>query len=569
MMNEAQQRTVDQTFGRFGKTEIKKVDSKMVIKYTRVSGKKQFDNNDSIENQNNTIDEFAKKLNLEIVANFGDTHESAKTDDRKEFQRMIEFCKRSRGKISTILVYKMTRFSRTGGKAISIADELRNKYGIHIIAVTEPMDTTNPNGVLFQEMQLIFAKWDNVQRQQVTSAGMKSKFRKGEWLSRVPQGYDIVKGNGERKIVLNEVGKKIKKAWDWKLKGMKNEVIAERLANMGVKMYKQQIYKIFKNPFYCGLIAHGMLDGKVVEGKQEKMISQEVFYKIHALRMASTKYGVPHKKENDQLPLKVFVKCGDCNEPLTGYIVKKKNLYYYKCRTKGCKCNKNATDMHTIFMNELAKLKVDEDFLNAISVQLEYAYYANNKENIEKEIRYNKRLTELKIEMDRLDEKYYIKEEINKEKYDNFIVKFMNEEKEICKNLEDCSISISNLQEKIKEAGELGSKLPLLWEDSDLSEKETLQKLVFPEGLCFNKKLQAFRTPKTNEVFSVIAHLSGDLEVKTKGLNVTKNIKSLFAERAGFEPAIPLQVYMLSRHARSATLTPLRFFRNANVIKIY
>ncbi|MCW3103103.1 MAG: hypothetical protein JWO09_1543 [Bacteroidetes bacterium] len=30
------------------------------------------------------------------------------------------------------------------------------------------------------------------------------------------------------------------------------------------------------------------------------------------------------------------------------------------------------------------------------------------------------------------------------------------------------------------------------------------------------------------------------------------------AERAGFEPAIPLRVYKLSRLARSATLTPLR-----------
>src|SRR3954467_10880406 len=145
-MNPNQQTLLNETFGRQSKTTIRKVDTKMVVKYTRVSGGKQM-LNDSIENQSKAIDEFAKKFGLEVVATFGDTHESAKTDDRKEFQRMIDFCKRSRGKISTILVYKMTRFSRTGGKAISIADELRNKYGIHIIAVSEPMDTSNPNGV--------------------------------------------------------------------------------------------------------------------------------------------------------------------------------------------------------------------------------------------------------------------------------------------------------------------------------------------------------------------------------------------------------------------------------------
>src|SRR6185437_1197956 len=265
-LEQAQQSFLESKFGRHGKAVMKKVDSKLVVKYTRVSGKKQFDKNDSIENQNKTIDDFAEKNNLQVVANFGDTYESAKTDARKEFQRMINFCKSSKGKISTILVYKMTRFSRTGGKAISIADELRTKYGIHIIAVTEPMDTSNPNGVLFQEMQLIFAKWDNVQRQQVTYAGMKNKYLKGEWLSNPPQGYRIVRENGERKVMLNETGHKLKKIWEWKLQGMKNEEIMINLRKIGVPIYKQQLHKIIKNPFYCGLIAHGILDGKIVEG---------------------------------------------------------------------------------------------------------------------------------------------------------------------------------------------------------------------------------------------------------------------------------------------------------------
>ncbi len=537
-MNTQQQRTLDQTFGRYGKTEIKKVDSKLVVKYTRVSGGKQM-LNDSIEKQNTTINEFAKKFNLEIVANFGDTHESAKTDDRKEFQRMIEFCKRSRGRISTILVYKMTRFSRTGGKAISIADELRNKYGIHIIAVTEPMDTSNPNGVLFQEMQLIFAKWDNVQRQQVTSAGMKSKYSKGEWLSNPPQGYDIVRSNGERKIMLNEQGKKMKKAWDWKLKGMKNEDIAEKLTQMGVKMYKQQIYKVFKNPFYCGLIAHGMLNGKVVEGKQEKMVSQDVFFKIHELRLASTKYGVPHKKENKEVPLKVFLKCEDCGEPLTGYVVKKKNLYYYKCRKKGCKSNKSAKEMHRMFVDKLGELQVKKEFLDGIAFQLEYAYYNNNKDNSEKEIALNKRLSELKMEIERVDEKYYIKEEMNKEKYDKLMLKLMSEEKEIYKNLEECTVSVSNLQQNIIAAGELCSKLPILWQKNEITEKEMLQKLVYPEGLAYNKGNQSFRTIKINEAFYQIARLSGDLCKMTKGLRTTKNPKSLLRRRRDSNPRYP------------------------------
>jgi hypothetical protein len=37
---------------------------------------------------------------------------------------------------------------------------------------------------------------------------------------------------------------------------------------------------------------------------------------------------------------------------------------------------------------------------------------------------------------------------------------------------------------------------------SDLQEQETLQKLVHPSGLAYDKKKQAFRTIKVNEAFS-------------------------------------------------------------------
>lgn len=172
-----EQEFLSQTFGRKSKNKIKKVDSNLVVKYTRVSGGKQMET-DSIENQNKCIDDYAKRANLQIIASFGHTHESAKTDDRKEFQRMIDFCRRSNGKISTILVYKMTRFSRSGGKAISLADDLRNKYGIHIIAVSEQVDTSHSTGVVMQNMQLIFAAWDNAQRKEITQMGMKSKYER-------------------------------------------------------------------------------------------------------------------------------------------------------------------------------------------------------------------------------------------------------------------------------------------------------------------------------------------------------------------------------------------------------
>jgi site-specific DNA recombinase len=538
-MNPSTQAVLNHKFGRKSKTIIKKVDSKLVIKYTRVSGKKQFDKNDSIDTQNKAIEEFAMRQDMQIVAAFGDTYESAKTDERKEFQRMIEFCKRSRGRVSTILVYKMTRFSRTGGGAISLADELRNKYGIHIIAVTEPVDTSHSSGVLMQDFQLLFAKWDNVQRQQIFHDGLKKKYKNGIWCIPAPIGYDTIKINGERKIVLNEYGKKLRKAWEWKLQGYKNEEIIKMLAKIGVKTYKQRIYKIFKNPFYCGLIAHGILDGEVVEGQHEPMVSKETFFKINDIRLSSTKYGVPHKRVNDGVPLKVFLKCGDCSDPITGYIVKKKNLYYYKCRRVGCKCNKSAKDMHKLFLEELGKYQIREEFADAIGFKLIHAYTEANKLNSDKEERITTRMDEIEKGILSLQEKYFVKEEMTREVYDRLMGKLVTEKEEIIKEMAKISFTISNLEEKIGEAVRLCLKLICLWDKGTISVREKLQKLIFPSGLVYDKKNQSFRTPDVNSVIAEIALQSINLGEEKKGLPPFLSEKSLLAERVGFEPTVP------------------------------
>ena len=48
-----------------------------------------------------------------VVADFGGTFESAKSDERKEFQKMLTYVKRNK-EIDAIIVYSYDRFSRTG-----------------------------------------------------------------------------------------------------------------------------------------------------------------------------------------------------------------------------------------------------------------------------------------------------------------------------------------------------------------------------------------------------------------------------------------------------------------------
>ena len=63
--------------------------------YTRVSTYEQMMENGSLETQLKLDEEFATKNRIKIVSYFGGKHESAKTDGRKEFQRMLDFVKKN------------------------------------------------------------------------------------------------------------------------------------------------------------------------------------------------------------------------------------------------------------------------------------------------------------------------------------------------------------------------------------------------------------------------------------------------------------------------------------------
>jgi site-specific DNA recombinase len=95
---------------------------------------------------------------------------------------------------------------------------------------------------------------------------------------------------------------------------------------------------------------------------------------------------------------------------------------------------------------------------------------------------------------------------------------------------------ISNLKELIQSTVEISSKLTMVWSFGEIKVKENLQKLVFPEGIVFDRKLEAFRTPKVNSIFQAIADLKSSSSENEKGTNHSCDDLSLPAEREGFEP---------------------------------
>lgn len=347
--------------------------------YTRVSSKEQTEGH-SLETQKKDCEECARKNDYNILGSFGGTYESAKTDERKEFNRMLQFVKRSKEKISYIIVYTVDRFSRSGANAIYIKDQLKQQ-GIYIVAVKQPVDSTTSSGDFQQNIQIIFSQYDNQLRKEKCMAGVKEALHRGEWCHAVPMGYDQVKINGKRKIVVNETGKILRKAFMWKAnEGVSNEECKTRLAKLGLKIYHQKLSQIFKNPFYCGLMAHNSLEGRLIEGNHEKLISKEIFLKVNEVQNQNP-HGFKHNPEQENVPLKVFYKCDYCGSGITGYVVKKKGIWYYKCRNKRCCNNKSVKEMHKGFEKILSYFTLNPKYRPLVKEQMINTFNNLNQEN--------------------------------------------------------------------------------------------------------------------------------------------------------------------------------------------
>ncbi len=502
--------------------------------YTRVSTKEQADNNMSLDTQKKTCEQFAVKNNYTVLGCFGGTYESAKTDERKEFNRMLHFVKKSKEKISFIIVYSVDRFSRSGGNAIYITEQLK-KQGVMVLAVTQPTDTTTPSGSLQQNIQFIFSEYDNQLRKEKCMAGVKEALLRGEWCHTSPIGYDKIEINGEKKLVVNEKGKLLKKAFLWKAnEGMGTEEIRRKLSAMGLKLYPQKIAYIFRNPFYCGLMAHDSLEGKLVEGKHEKLISKEIFLKVNEIINERT-HGYTVKHENDAIPLKGFLKCDHCHTNVPGYIVKKKKLWYYKCRTKGCSNNKSARELHELFKGLLDRMSMNDKYKELIKAQMIKTYKKLNKENEENMQQIIRQLNEANAKLERLEERYVL-EEITQDMFLKYQSKFKAEVIEIRQKLEKSSVQVSNLEHCVEKVLDYSVNLREMWGSAGYKQMQELQYMIFPQGLYYNKKMNTCRTPEIKSSFLWIAQQSQAITGKKVGIPELNLTYSNLVGAAGFEP---------------------------------
>lgn len=305
-----------------------------VVIYARYSDSKQRE--ESIEGQLKICTEFAEKHGYIIIGEYIDRAFSAKTDDRPQFQRMIQDSNKKY--FQGVIVYQLDRFARNRYDSAHYKNVLK-KNGVTVISAREAI-TDDANGILLEAMLEGMAEYYSAELSQKVVRGMNINAEK--CLSNggtTPLGYKIV----DRHYVINEdtapIVKEIftKYASGWTAKAICDSLNERQVKTArGASFNKSSLNTILNNRKYLGIYIY---NGQEIVGGMPQIIDNDLFNKV-AEKMAENKKSPARSRAKAQYILSGKLYCGYCKEKMIGHssnqISKKGVIFnYYKCKNSG------------------------------------------------------------------------------------------------------------------------------------------------------------------------------------------------------------------------------------------
>lgn len=215
---------------------------KRAVVYMRVSTTEQSIEGVSLDMQESKAKSYCHLNDLFIKNIFSDIA-SGKTAKRPGLQEALGSCKTG----DTLIVYSLSRLSRSVMDTLTIADELTRR-GIDFVSLSERIDTSTPAGRLVLTVLSGMNQWEREQLAERTRDALQTKRARGERTGAIPYGYKLA----EDGIHLVKDGMEqlmIDLAKDLKKEGKSLRQIAERLTLEGFvpKRGKQWYPQTIKN----------------------------------------------------------------------------------------------------------------------------------------------------------------------------------------------------------------------------------------------------------------------------------------------------------------------------------
>ncbi len=159
--------------------------------YMRVSTGRQAEHDLSIPDQRRQGIAYCEGRNWAVVAEFVDAGRSGTTDNRPEFQRLLEVATSGGSPFDVVVVHSLSRFMRD---AFVQEMHLRRlaKAGVRVVSITQDLGD-DPVGVMARKMFALMDEYHSNETRKHVSRSMNENARQGFWNgSAAPFGYTTV-----------------------------------------------------------------------------------------------------------------------------------------------------------------------------------------------------------------------------------------------------------------------------------------------------------------------------------------------------------------------------------------
>ena len=344
-----------------------------VVIYARFSSSRQ--NETSIEAQLEECYNYCKQNKYIVVAEYIDRAASARTDNRPQFQQMIQDSEKKM--FEGIIVYQLDRFARSREDSAHYKHKLK-KNGVKVYSAKEPI-SDDPSSILVESVLEGMAEYYSVELSQKVTRNLKQNAERG-WFNggNAPLGYKVVTVNcgtyTKRKLEIDpEIAPVVKEIFEMRADDTRLLDIVDYLNNKGYKTVKGKPFQktslenMLRNKKYIGT---NVYKGVEYPGTIPAIIDKELFDRVQRV-VEKYKHAPAIAKASEEYILTTKLLCGQCKKAMVGISGTSQNgstYKYYSCNSaRKKKCNRknlSKSFIENVVVNECRNILNNQNIIN-------------------------------------------------------------------------------------------------------------------------------------------------------------------------------------------------------------
>ena len=377
----------------------------------------------SIPAQREACQAKATELDAEVVGEYVDRGESAKTADRPALKELLARLEAQRD-LDYVIVHKVDRLARNRYDDATITYAL-HEAGVELVSVTENIDRT-PVGTFMHAIVAANAEFYSANLAAEAKKGLVQKAKTGGTPHRAPLGYlnvrKLIEGQEVRTVKVDpERAPHIRWAFAAYASGAYTlDTLLAALTERGLRtrptkkraampLSRSRLAVILQNPYYVGIVRYAGIE---YEGRHERLIDERTFIRAKAVLAAHSSAAEKDRKHHHYLKGSLF--CGHCGSRMSfTYASGNGGRYaYFYCigrkKGTGCKQPHVAVDLiETAVERAYGDVKLPRKQTERIRAKLGKAMSGMREQAEAEATRQRRRLAKLTEEREKLLHAYY------------------------------------------------------------------------------------------------------------------------------------------------------------------